>query len=591
MFVKRILFVAILSMVCCSWSPYSEGATYYLPYYSNANGSATGVGLTNLSVVEKASATIAVYGNEGGLKKSQAVEIDLGGQWSGVVAFTSPVDGWLQIESNVPLAGLSFGIENGVMMDVPIADVLSNYLLVPHVAQDETWDSVFFMANPNSQKAVVSLKYRDTSGQTVAVKSVEILAMGSAELKMTELLGGIEVSGGSVFIESDRKITAFSLYNNLKTGAGWNAGINAIAVDASVYDDDTEDDLLTQGLVALGNGEIINAKAIFESAVSGAGNLSANDADTANFLYALCRVAALWFDMDSDGNANNGLQTLGDIFDAFGFPDQGRDPKDFHPNDLFTESLPASSPTGADLQDFLYDVVRPEIEGALQNLSRVSATFRADWWEPFDGTRVESDYGDVLFFKAVSRAMLATIRVQKAYNLDIDIASLVNHDTMTLEVFLKNHPQLLSLTGGAHLVVAETLIRQGLDDMDSAIDLMVSETDDQSDDLISLADMTAEGISELQNQLADVDAALDGRFTLEDNDTPSNQNDDTVVELGLFFDGLDLRSLLPSFSGDAPSGLLPDPSFGGVLVKWEGSAPAGLNRDLNGNGTADIFED
>ena len=152
MFTKKFFFVAILSMVCCSWTTYAESVTYYLPYYSNANGSATGVGLTNLSTAEKASATIEVYGNEGDLKKSQPVEIDLGGQWSGVVAFSSPVDGWLQIESNVPLAGLSFGIENGSMMDVPITDVLSNYLLVPHVAQDKTWDSVFFHGQSEQPK-------------------------------------------------------------------------------------------------------------------------------------------------------------------------------------------------------------------------------------------------------------------------------------------------------------------------------------------------------------------------------------------------------------------------------------------------------
>jgi hypothetical protein len=102
--------------------------------------------------------------------------------------------------------------------------------------------------------------------------------------------------------------------------------------------------------------------------------------------------------------------------------------------------------------------------------------------------------------------------------------------------------------------------------------------------------MTDEGIMELKNQLDGANAALDGQLTLEDNDTPSDQSDDTVVELGLFFAGLDIRSLLPPFSGDGPSGFLPDPSFGGVLIKWEGSTPAILNRDLNSNGTADIFE-
>ena len=62
------------------------------------------------------------------------------------------------------------------------------------------------------------------------------------------------------------------------------------------------------------------------------------------------------------------------------------------------------------------------------------------------------------------------------------------------------------------------------------------------------------------------------------------------VVLKPFFEGLNLRSLLPDFSGNEPVGFLPDPTFGGILVSIEGMAPVELNDDADGSGIADIFE-
>ena len=73
--------------------------------------------------------------------------------------------------------------------------------------------------------------------------------------------------------------------------------------------------LNSRGLEALKDAWVLRAKTYFEAAEDLAGNSISNDADTARFFYALTRIAALWFDTYSDGIANNGLNTLGDILD------------------------------------------------------------------------------------------------------------------------------------------------------------------------------------------------------------------------------------------------------------------------------------
>jgi len=352
------------------------------------------------------------------------------------------------------------------------------------------------------------------------------------------------------------------------------------------------DDALAQGLVALSNGEILKAKKLFESASLAYGSQVFHNADVARFFYALTRAAALWFDMYSDGNPDNGLNTLGDILDAFGFSSSGRDPWDFGgSSDPCPETLPSTSPTGGDLQAFLYNVVRPEIEGAINSLDMVAQSFSIDWTEPLGSTSVESDYGDVLFFRAIAKGLLALILVQHAYDLDADIDTEANDPANTIESFLGDNPGFLTLTNASCLSTAKAYLHGGLDDANDAIDWIQAETDDQSNDLINLMDTTPEEIAEAKELIAYAKAGLDGQYTLDGGDTPSDPRDDTIIDMSKFFAGIDLRSLLPSFVGDNASGLLPYPGLGGILVKLEGKDPSDLNKDLDGDGTADIFGD
>lgn len=338
------------------------------------------------------------------------------------------------------------------------------------------------------------------------------------------------------------------------------------------------------GLTAITQREIFKAEELFGSANLGYKGQVSNNADTARFFYALTKIASLWFDMNSDGNPNNGLCTLGDILDAFGYSYSARDPWSFSNfSESWPETLPSSSPTEGELQAFLYDVVRPEIECAINSFDMIMQSFSVEWTDPFSGTSTESDYGDVLFCRAIAKAVLALINIQYAYNLDADINAQVKNQS-TIQSFLEDKPGILTLKDALYLSTAKTYLYGALGDINDTIDCIQAETDDQSNDLISLAGTTPDEIAEAKSCIAEAQEGLDGPYY-------TTHDGGTTINVSKFFAGINLRSMLPSFEEDNASGLLPDPSFGGILVIFKATDPNDLNEDLDGDGIADIFEE
>ncbi|MBI5745828.1 MAG: hypothetical protein HZA13_02365 [Nitrospirae bacterium] len=343
--------------------------------------------------------------------------------------------------------------------------------------------------------------------------------------------------------------------------------------------------LNSAGLDLLKSKDITNAKVKFQAAVEAAGTQSSNDADTARFFYALTRVAALGFDLTSDGNSND-LNRAADIFDRFGCSSAGRDP--FLWTATCPDTLPGGTPTTGELLTFLQDVVLPELEGATSNLDGVSSSFNKVWTEPISSTTVESDYGDVLFARASLKALRAEILILLSYNLDIDIDAQANDTTSTAEQRLANNPNFFKPTASAsaYLPQGRALLQGMVDDLIAAANAIQTETDSQTDDLITLEDMTQADITQGKADLTTFKDALSTATTVDDNETPSDTNDDVVINGDPFFSTvLDLRAMFPPFTGDNPTGFFPDPTFGGVLVQ-----PTNLNDDLNNNSVADIFE-
>jgi len=367
------------------------------------------------------------------------------------------------------------------------------------------------------------------------------------------------------------------------------AGAEATDFPISLNQPDTSgltlSQLITDGLDAVKDGWVLRAKAYFSAAEALAGATISNDADTARFFYALTRVAALGVDSYSDGNPGNGLNMLGDILDTFGCPteDARRSTIDGF---SFPDPLPGNSSDATALQGFLYNVVRPELLDAIANLGAVSQAFNREWTEPNDDEIVESDYGDVLFFKASFEALLAYIFVQNAYTLNGDIDDIQNNGK-TIQQVLADEPDLLKLSAvpGGDLNSAKTAFDESLVDFDAAIVWINNEGDFQDDDFVNLSDTTAEEINQARADIADARASLNGTTVVNDNRDPA---DGFELDMSVFFAGLDLRNpnLLPAFSGNDPTGLFPDPTFDGVF-----GAGIYLNLDSDpADGTADILQ-
>jgi hypothetical protein len=390
------------------------------------------------------------------------------------------------------------------------------------------------------------------------------------------------------------------LYEGM-TAANLNGG--AVALDIAMVLSDIMD-----ALKVLNSGDVVGARDLFRAAVakhSGDGTVSS---DTANFFYAITRVFALWYDMQSDG-VNDGLNDSGDILDAFGCDSGGgRDPRNFDidfdtANDfddpLYTgvtcpgSPLASGYPSGKALQDFVFYNVRAELKGAISNLDNVSQSFNITWTEPFQNTQVESDYGDVYVLRAAFKAAVGGLAIEDAYDLDVFINE--DLDLNTLESFFDRNSNFPDMRYPGNPVIAGAYFNAALDDADAGIDWIQNESDsgiDQENDWINLVGETPQQIQDRKDDIAEAKACLTGQCTADENDTPADTTDDTVINLSGYFDGqiTNVNTFVPAFVGDDPAGFFPDPTFGGILIMKDGYDPSVLNDDEDSDGTADSID-
>ena len=236
---SAMLFAA--AVVLFGWCPTAGAATYYLPYYVSGGGDSTGIGLRNLSTTATANVTVKVYDESGGAPVStETRQIPKNGQWTRVLSDGVSREGWVMVESNQSLAGLCFVGKDDCMMDVPITDTASTSLVVPHGAQNQSWDTIAYVANPNSSSTLVRFHYYDSNGALLSQQSVNIPARGSVQVPYSTILKGAEASGGSLLISGEQAVVAFALYSNRKTGNYWYAGINALSTDTSGSEEETD---------------------------------------------------------------------------------------------------------------------------------------------------------------------------------------------------------------------------------------------------------------------------------------------------------------------------------------------------------------
>ena len=325
------------------------------------------------------------------------------------------------------------------------------------------------------------------------------------------------------------------------------------------------DQLNTNGLNALNESSILKAKTYFEAAEQLAGYETSNRADTARFFYAATTVLAFGFDRLTD-NTSNGLNNLGDILDSFGMDssDDVRINADQYP--IPAPNLPSNAATGAELQTFAISTILPEILKAKAAADNISTSFNVNWTEPVANEVVESDYGDALLCKAALDAILSTLYAQAAYNLDSDLDEKANSN-QTVQQFLAANPSFGTINAGAfaNLTQSKTYATSALQNLIAAILSMECETDNQTNDYVSIANLTPTEIIQAKFNIADAMASLDGPSVVNDN---KDQNKRFTLNLSPFFAGSinSLRALLPNFSGNNVTSAFPDPAMGGVFA-------------------------
>lgn len=326
-----------------------------------------------------------------------------------------------------------------------------------------------------------------------------------------------------------------------------------------------------RGLLALADGKVMESKGYFTEALKLIGSPEQTDADIANFFFAVTNAAAIGFDTASDHDPDNVLETVGDILDAFGASEAGREPEWWQgPEDgstiLFPDDIPVGAPTGREMQTWLYEVVGPVLEESINHLDQISADFSVDWKIPYSAQDETyfSDNADVLVYRVLLRFFLASIQIQYAYNLDVNLYDLDNSDPTT-EEFLISYPELLNRIGEytALLAAAKGQLADMSDDAIAAIDLLKDR--DYGGSINYLLELDPDDLSESDQMIADINkfkTALGNDVTIED------QGIIRTINLSPFFAGLlDIRDWLPDFVGDDPveGAELPDGTLGGMV--------------------------
>ncbi|MEA1923225.1 MAG: serine hydrolase domain-containing protein, partial [Pseudomonadota bacterium] len=208
-----------------------EEYNYYLPHFTSLTGKWSGVGLANDSLSARADVCVSVYDKHGNAIATESRVIAINGQDAFVVGSNLNKEGWIKIQSSQPLSGLAFaGITtNGhYIAETPFSGSLSKKFVIPHIAQDNFWDTEIFIANPDNRPASVSLTYFNSDGVSqYGSFAYQIPAKGSRRVQVSALIDNNVVKDGKVIITSPLEISAFTIYNNLKSGGNAYEGVNA----------------------------------------------------------------------------------------------------------------------------------------------------------------------------------------------------------------------------------------------------------------------------------------------------------------------------------------------------------------------------
>jgi hypothetical protein len=297
---------------------------------------------------------------------------------------------------------------------------------------------------------------------------------------------------------------------------------------------------------------------------------------TATVLRSITRVARPAFET-GPGPDPAKLDSVSELLDALGFGADGRNPLAWMATPPLSAERTCLVPDDAvferDAEELLRKQVVPQINAALRALRPIPASW-SDFCaiERMDMTlEMEIDHSDVLLARASLLALRGMIRLLGAYELDFDLAdgcrAFYEQGFGGVERLLSEYPELLRPDPARATTLAGMAgadLREALRVLVAAIDSMKAETDDQLDDFFSLdpASFTPEEETELRQLLAAIDASFDAPTPIPD----AGLCGDPPLDAARAFNGLDLRDLLPPFTGNVPRlAEVPDVLFDGIV--------------------------
>jgi hypothetical protein len=217
----------------------TDSYTYYLPYYYQYGENYTNIALRNLATGSAASVIVTARDQNGTVIADgslASISIPARGQMAAVMPASS-LPGWIEVVSDLPLAGMCFvGVGKGIpyrlwtMADISLQSTLSVKLVVPHVAEDATWDTAVFLCNPQTTSTSVVLTFVDESGNAMYSMTVSMAARGSGVYFLSDLLPpGVLYSRGSVEISASQGVAGFAIfYDTVKNSGSCFAGISTV---------------------------------------------------------------------------------------------------------------------------------------------------------------------------------------------------------------------------------------------------------------------------------------------------------------------------------------------------------------------------
>ncbi|HUU39982.1 MAG TPA: carboxypeptidase regulatory-like domain-containing protein [Desulfatiglandales bacterium] len=227
---KLGVLCAALFMVFIFAGTAFSGYTYYLPYYAGQGGYWTGVAVANSSSTQTANMSATVYDENGGIQITENNYIAPNGQKAFAIGSALEFEGWMKVSSDVALTGLCFfgGTSFDYMADIPFIHTTSTSLFIPHVAQDDQWDTKILACNPNNSATGITITFVNEDGQPTHTKNYTLGANASGQYELETILDGGTAPNGKVVITATQGIAAFALYNNQKLGYNCYSGISAV---------------------------------------------------------------------------------------------------------------------------------------------------------------------------------------------------------------------------------------------------------------------------------------------------------------------------------------------------------------------------